>query len=102
MVSRAFRAAANKSVSRLKVGGCILLQDAQLCSIKCKVSPDLLRALHKQPRDLEGLDPVRLPRCRCEGGVKLGNSCYAPEFLPHIIEAAIDSPPSDAMTTIAS
>eukprot|EP00884_Botryococcus_braunii_P013463 jgi/Botrbrau1/22117/Bobra.0206s0041.1 len=79
--------------------GRIVLQDAQICSIICKVRPELLRALHKRPRDLEELHPNRLPHCRCEGGVKLRDACYAPEFLPHIVEAAIDLPPSDAITT---
>eukprot|EP00884_Botryococcus_braunii_P013673 jgi/Botrbrau1/22306/Bobra.0138s0057.1 len=99
VVSRAFRDAANRNVSRLKVSGCIALQNAQMCSIICRVSPELLRALHKHPEDLEGLSPMRLPRCQCEGGVKLGDACFAPGFLPHIIEADIESLPQGAITT---
>eukprot|EP00884_Botryococcus_braunii_P013675 jgi/Botrbrau1/22308/Bobra.0138s0059.1 len=98
MVSRAFRDAANRNVSRLKVSGCIALQNAQMCSIICRVSPELLHALHKHPRDLEGLSPMRLPRCQCEGGVKLGDACFAPGFLPHIIEADIKRLPQGAIT----
>eukprot|EP00884_Botryococcus_braunii_P013450 jgi/Botrbrau1/22105/Bobra.0206s0031.1 len=99
MVSRAFRAAANSSVSHLKVNGCIVLQEAQICYIRCRVSPELLRALHKRPRDLHRHYPIRLARCKCVGGVKLGDACYAPEFLPHICEATIRLPPSDSITT---
>eukprot|EP00884_Botryococcus_braunii_P013458 jgi/Botrbrau1/22112/Bobra.0206s0038.1 len=99
MVSRAFRDAANGSVSRLKVEGRILLEDATIRLIICKVSPELLLALHKQPSDAEGLNPNRLPRCQFGGRVKLEDACYAPEFLPHIIEAAISLPPSGSITT---
>eukprot|EP00884_Botryococcus_braunii_P013456 jgi/Botrbrau1/22110/Bobra.0206s0036.1 len=99
MVSRTFRAAANRNVSRVRVSGCIILQDVQFETFTCRVSPELLRALHKQPRDLDGLDLNRLLYCRCEGGVKLGDACYAPEFLPHTCEATIRLPPSDIITT---
>eukprot|EP00884_Botryococcus_braunii_P023084 jgi/Botrbrau1/945/Bobra.0167s0054.1 len=98
MVSRAFRAAANRNMSRIKVKGCILLQDVQIGSIICRVSPELLCALHKQPPDLEGIVAIQAPPNRWRHGMNIGDAFYACDLLPHIIEAAVILPPSGGIT----
>lgn len=93
MVNKAFRDAANGYVTRLKLEGCILLQDVRICKMSCRVSPALLRELHQRPSVVPKPNfpwgRVWLPDCRCKGGLKLGEACYFPGFLRHIIEATI-------------
>eukprot|EP00884_Botryococcus_braunii_P003305 jgi/Botrbrau1/12976/Bobra.384_1s0002.1 len=89
IVCRAFRAAANASVSRLHVQGRVLLHNACMCEMICDVSADLLSEMHKQHQDA-GSEALRLPHCRCVGGVQLADACYGPVFLAHVTEATIE------------
>eukprot|EP00884_Botryococcus_braunii_P013464 jgi/Botrbrau1/22118/Bobra.0206s0042.1 len=91
-VCRAFRAAANACVSRLDVQGSVLLHNARMTRMIINVSADLLSEMHKRPPDV-GSIALRLPHCRCVGGVKLADACYAPLFLAHVTEAAIEPHP---------